>query len=253
MVLPLLSSIRGHSFLFHALFLFVIIAIRYLVLASLALWLIRSRPIQLERDEIHDLQLSVVSAIIFAMAFAAAIQLHLLGLTRIYDQPLAYGWWYIGASYLIVLILQDGYFYLTHRLFHLPRFYLIAHKGHHRSRRPSPWTSFAFDPIESLAHAFFLLGIICFLPLHLGTILAVLTTMTIWAVVNHLGLDELPVHFPHHWLGRWVIGPAHHSIHHDRQDKHFGLYFTFWDKVMGTEERGYSYKLKKAKQPCSWK
>ena len=85
------------------------------------------------------------------------------------------------------------------------------------------------------------------LPLDRGTVPAGLTTMTIWAVVNHLGLEGLPGQFPHHWLGRWMIGPAHHSIHHDHQDKHFGLYFTFWDKLMGTEEHGYNQKLMRSK------
>ena len=242
-VLPLLFEVGCNSFAKHTLCLFAIIMLRYLAVASLAVLLIRNHSIRLDQDAIHDLRLSLVSAIIFAVALATAIQLHSLGLTRIYDQPETYGWWYIGASYWIALVLQDSYFYATHRLFHLPQFYRWTHKGHHRARQPSPWTSFAFDPIESIAHATFFVVIICLLPLHLGTILAVLTTMTAWAVVNHLGLEQLPAHFPHHWLGHWIIGPAHHSVHHEHQDKHFGLYFTFWDRVIGTEERSYSLKL----------
>jgi Delta7-sterol 5-desaturase len=244
-VASILTSIRADMFVFHAFCLFAIISFRYLVTAGLAWWVIRGRSIEFDHDDVHDLRLSVVSAVIFALALATAVQLHSCGLTRIYDRVSTYGWWYIGASYLIVLVLQDGYFYATHRLFHLPRFYRLTHQGHHRSRRPSPWTSFAFDPIESLAHAGFLVAIACIVPLHLGTILAVLTTMTIWAVVNHLGLEHLPLRFPHHWLGRWMIGPAHHSIHHIHQDKHYGLYFTFWDRVMGTESRGYNDRLRK--------
>jgi sterol desaturase/sphingolipid hydroxylase (fatty acid hydroxylase superfamily) len=100
--------------------------------------------------------------------------------------------------------------------------------------------------MESLTHALFLVGVVWLIPLHLGTILAVLTTMTIWAVVNHLGLEQLPVRFPHHWLGRWIIGPAHHSVHHDHQNKHFGLYFTFWDRLLGTEDRAYTCRIKGA-------
>ena len=84
--------------------------IRYLAVASLAACLIRNHSIQLDQDAIHDLRLSFVSAIIFAVALATAIQLHSLGLTRIYDQPETYDWWYIGASYLIALFLQDSYF-----------------------------------------------------------------------------------------------------------------------------------------------
>jgi Delta7-sterol 5-desaturase len=55
-----------------------------------------------------------------------------------------------------------------------------------------------------------------------------------------LGIDRLPGAFPHHWLGRWFIGPAHHSIHHLRYNMHYGLYFTFWDRLLGTQDPAYA-------------
>jgi len=64
-------------------------------------------------------------------------------------------------------------------------------------------------------------------------------TMTIWSVVNHLGLERLPQSFPHHWFGRWFIGPAHHSSHHLNYTVNYGLYFTFWDKILGTQDPNY--------------
>ena len=240
-----------YQFLSYGLCLFAIVLARYLIVAGLSWWIFCSRSIQLDQDVLHDVRLSIVSAGIFALAMAVAIELHLHGKTRIYDQPGAYGWWYVSVSYLLVLLLQDGFFYVTHRLFHHPRFYRWTHKGHHKSRRPSPWTSFAFDPIESLAQAMFLVGVVWLIPLHLGTIFAVLATMSIWAVVNHLGLEQLPVHFPHHWLGRWVIGPAHHSVHHNHQTVHFGLYFTFWDRVLGTQDPAYTCSIKAAGKTLS--
>jgi lathosterol oxidase len=106
-------------------------------------------------------------------------------------------------------------------------------------RYPTPWTSFAFDPLEAIGQSLLLVGIVWFMPLHFITLIAVLTTMTIWAVLTHLGLDRLPALFPHHWLGQWVIGPAHHSIHHHKYTVHFGLYFTFWDRLLGTQDADY--------------
>jgi len=43
-------------------------------------------------------------------------------------------------------------------------------------------------------------------PLHLITLMAVLSTMTVWAIVNHLGLDTCPPLFPTTgWpLGDWT-------------------------------------------------
>jgi sterol desaturase/sphingolipid hydroxylase (fatty acid hydroxylase superfamily) len=38
-------------------------------------------------------------------------------------------------------------------------------------------------------------------------------------------------------LGRWLIGPAHHGRHHRRPGCNFGLYFTLWDRLCGTEDQ----------------
>lgn len=160
-------------------------------------------------------------------------------MTRLYSQASEYGWWYIGVSYGVVLILQDAYFYFTHRLFHHSALFAWFHQGHHRSRCSTPWTSFAFDPLEAIVQALFLITIVFVIPLHFITLIAVLTTMSIWAILNHLGLDRFPVFFPHHWLGRWFIGPAHHSIHHLKYTVHYGLYFTFWDRLLKTQDPSY--------------
>jgi len=191
----------------------------------------------------HDIQLSVLSAGIFAAAAALIMSGYGWGITRLYSHPQHYGFWYLGVSYGTVLVLQDAYFYFTHRLFHHPWLFRWLHQGHHQSRYPTPWTSFAFDPLEAIVQALFLIGIVFVIPLHFITVIAVLMTMTVWAVVNHLGIDRLPLAFPHDWLGRWFIGPAHHSTHHLKYTLHYGLYFTFWDKLLGTQDPNYGQKL----------
>jgi lathosterol oxidase len=143
----------------------------------------------------------------------------------------------------VVLLLQDTYFYFTHRLSHHPVLFSWLHRGHHRSCHPTPWTSFAFDLPEAIVQSLFLVGIVFVIPLHFITLIAVLSTMTIWAVLNHLGLDRLPASFPHHWLGKWFIGPAHHSVHHRKYMVHYGLYFTFWDRLLGTQDLNYEKTL----------
>ncbi len=245
----------GHSFGTDSLVLFLIILARYFLAAGGCWYLVRlCRPQAVPaasepqgrriRDGIrHDIRLSVLSAAVFAVAAAAVLWLQAHGLTRLYTGVDSRNWWYLGVSYLVVLILQDALFYATHRLFHHPALYATFHRGHHRSRQPTPWTSFAFDPPEALVQALFLAGIVMLIPLHLITLLAVLSTMTVWAIVNHLDPASLPRRFPHHLLGRWVIGPAHHSLHHSRPAVHFGLYFTFWDRVCGTQDAGYTREL----------
>jgi sterol desaturase/sphingolipid hydroxylase (fatty acid hydroxylase superfamily) len=201
----------------------------------------------------RDIKLSIFSAGIFALMMEFILSAYRGGITLIYSQYEPNGLWYLGISYGAVLILQDTYFYFTHRWFHHRSLFRWLHQGHHRSPDPTPWTSFAFDPLEAIIHSLFLLGIIFIIPLHFITLIAVLVTMTIWAVLNHLGIDRLPLSFPHHWLGRWFIGPAHHSIHHRNYSVHYGLYFTFWDKLLGTQDPSYekqlSHSLQSTKTP----
>jgi Delta7-sterol 5-desaturase len=188
---------------------------------------------------IADIKLSILSSIVFALSAATIACAYDSGITRLYADVHKYPLWYLGLSYIMAIVLQDLYFYFVHRLFHHRLLFGWWHQGHHRSNPPTPWTSFAFDPPEAIAHSLFLVGIVFLMPIHFITLFAVLSTMTVWAVVNHLGLDRLPVNFPHHWCGRWFTGPAHHAIHHDRYSLHYGLYFTFWDRQLGTQSPKY--------------
>ncbi len=244
-----------HSFGFYGIAFFGIILLRYFLVAG-GTYLIFYSPFSQSfvghdlpyqpptwRSIQQDIQLSVLSAGVFALASAMVLSGYSFGMTQLYSYSQQYGFWYLGISYIIVLLLQDTYFYFTHRLFHHPSLFRWLHQGHHQSRYPTPWTSFAFDPLEAVVQSLFLVGIVFVMPLHFITLIAVLTTMTIWAVVNHLGIDRLPTSFPHHWLGRWFIGPAHHSIHHLKYRVHYGLYFTFWDRLLGTQDPNYQKKL----------
>jgi sterol desaturase/sphingolipid hydroxylase (fatty acid hydroxylase superfamily) len=244
-----------HSFVFYGFAFFGIILARYFLLAGGSWWWLyarsintstesgqgqpRLRPAGLHNGIRDDIRLSVFSAAVFALATATLLALQSHGLTRLYARPDTYGWWYLGLSYATVLLLQDAIYYAIHRLVHHRSLYSWCHHGHHRTGHPTPWTSFAFDPPEAVLQALVLVAVVMLVPLHPVTLVAVLSTMTVWAIVNHLGLDHLPRRFPHHWLGRWVIGPAHHSLHHRHPAVHFGLYFTIWDRIGGTQDPGY--------------
>lgn len=245
----------NHSFGFYGIAFFGIILFRYFLAAGGTYLFFYSpfshafiHPEQPKRSPSwpsirHDIHLSVLSAGVFALAAAFIMSAYGGNLTRLYSNPHQYGLWYLGLSYGALLLLQDAYFYFTHRLFHHPLLFRWLHQGHHRSRYPTPWTSFAFDPLEAIVQSLFLIGIVFVIPLHFITLIAVLVTMTVWAVINHLGIDRLPLSFPHNWLGKWFIGPAHHSIHHLKYTVHYGLYFTFWDKLFGTQDFNYEKQL----------
>lgn len=229
--------------------------LRYLILAGGSHWLfyrilkksILKRGVSLIpplKDSIQrDIALSVLSAVVFAFGAVFILFSYRQGITLLYTQFKGYEFWYLGVSYLIVLILQDTYFYFTHRLFHHPLLFRWFHQSHHLSRQPTPWTSFAFDPIEALVQVLFLLIIIFIIPLHLMVLGLVLITMTVWAIFNHLGFKLSPSLTSYHWLGKWFIGPAHHLLHHRKYKLHYGLYFTFWDYLLHTNDPNYDLSL----------
>lgn len=187
----------------------------------------------------HDIALSLGSSWIFAFGGAVMIQADRLGLTRLIHEP-GFPWWLAPLEFVGVLLLQDTLFYGLHRLMHHRLCYRWLHQGHHHSRHPTGWTAFAFDAGEGLLQAGFLVGVVFLIPLQSATLLALLLTMSAWAVVNHLDpalQDGVPVSAPQdHQPGRWLIGPTHHGLHHLRPGHNFGLYFTFWDRFCGTAE-----------------
>ena len=187
----------------------------------------------------QDIKLSLLSTVIFALSAAFSIFKFDRGGTVLYADLDKYGFWYLGLSFVGVLLLQDTYFYFIHRLFHHPLLFKWFHIGHHRSRHPTPWTSFAFDPAEAVFQALFLVAIVFTIPLHFVTAIAIIMTMTVWSVLNHLGFPLFPTSRYFRWWGQWSIGPLHHSVHHRKYTKHYGLYFTFWDKLLGTHESNY--------------
>ncbi len=241
----------AHSFWFYLFVFFGVILGRYFLVAGGTYWLFYSRlrtffqkrglylKLPLKISIQRDAKLSIFSVVVFAFCAAFIMSGYDSGLTLLYTDPHKYGLYYLAVSFVALLLLQDTYFYFIHRLFHHPLLFKWLHQGHHRSGEPTPWTSFAFDPPEALFQALFFIAIVFIIPLHFITLLAALITMTIWAVVTHLGFELFPSSFPLHWLGKWFIGPKHHLIHHRKYIVHYGLYFTLWDKVLGTHDPNY--------------
>ena len=246
----------SHPFWFYCISLFILISMRYIAVAGSAHLFFYSSlgkafakrkfsTQSLNWDAIFkDVKLSIKSAVIFSIGSASVLSAYDSGNTLLYSDIHQYGLTYLIESYLSVLLLQDAYFYFSHRLFHHPLFFKWLHEGHHRSKETTPWTSFAFDPLEAVFQSLFLIAISFLIPIHFITLIAILITMTVWAVVNHLDLELFSPAFPHHWLGKWIIGPAHHSVHHQRFSKHYGLYLTIWDRLLSTNDKNYDETIK---------
>lgn len=237
------------TFLLTYIALVIIIMARYVVIAGAfhyAIWMRDEAKIKARRLTNftpsrkvirHEIKLSLISSFIYAAPGALLIELWERGGTAIYQGAVtdASEWAYALFSGALYLFLHDTYFYWTHRAMHLPRFYKATHAGHHKSKQPTPWASFSFDPLEALISAWFLPALALFIPIHVGVVLTLLSIMTLNAVLNHAGKEVYPQGWIDGLFGKIFITATHHNKHHTRFTGNYGLYFRFWDYAMGTD------------------
>ena len=192
----------------------------------------------------REVKWSMVTALLFALAGAFMLVLWQEGYTRVYTEWDAYPIWWVPVSLFIAMLAHETYYYWLHRWMHHPRIFRIVHKVHHDSNITSPWTAFSFHPLEGVLQAIFLPLLLMILPMHLYVIIIQLTIMTFSSVINHLDIEVYPKRFNKHFLGKWLIGATHHSLHHKQFKYNYGLYFTFWDKWKRTESPLYEQLFK---------
>jgi Delta7-sterol 5-desaturase len=69
---------------------------------------------------------------------------------------------------------------------------------------------------------------------------AFLTIMIIRNAWGHCGTEFHPRGFADHWFWGQFTTTTHHDLHHSGGfGCNFGLYFTFWDRICGTEHPRY--------------
>jgi lathosterol oxidase len=223
------------------LIIFTAMLLRYFGLAGLMYWVcLRTKKTPLSHSRFLDTQVkrdiywSILSTLIFAIMGTYVFDQWQKGNTQIYDDISDYGLIYWILSLPLVLVIQDTYFYWTHRLLHHKNFFHPFHSAHHQSRIPSAWTSFAFHPVEALIQALILPLILIFIPIHFSVLILFLLLMTFFGIFNHLGYEFLPRSLEYK-LG--VITATHHHIHHQKVSQNYGLFFNWWDQWFGTESR----------------
>jgi sterol desaturase/sphingolipid hydroxylase (fatty acid hydroxylase superfamily) len=244
----LLSHIKEITLLFGILTL--IIFLRYLVLAGAYHRLIYQKVASLNNRRIisklfdqaqirKEIIWSGISAFIFGLIGAVMLFLVKQGYSAVYIDINEYPWWYIPISLAVVLFIHETYYYWLHRWLHRPKIYKFIHQVHHQSVHTNAWTSFSFHPTESILQAIIIPIILWIIPLHYSVVFLFLIIMTISAIINHAGVEIFPAGWARHPIMKWFIGATHHDVHHRKFTKNYGLYFTFWDRWMGTENDNY--------------
>jgi Delta7-sterol 5-desaturase len=199
-------------------------------------------------DYIREIGYSVITILIFACVPLLLIRNDAMRpYTTFYDDISRHGQLYFWTAFPLMLIMHDTYFYWTHRLMHHPRLFKWFHLVHHKSTNPSPWAAYAFHPLEAIVEAGIAVLFLFTIPIHTYHLPFFFLFMIVYNVYGHLGWELYPKGFSRHWLGRWINTSVNHNQHHQYFKGNYGLYFLFWDRMMGTIRGDYDEKFDEIK------
>lgn len=203
---------------------------------------LKHRKIQLKFPKFRDYRRDFIYSMITVAIFATiALFVFDLGFeyTNMYTDISERGMtWYV-LSYAWMFFLHDAYFYWMHRLMHLPVFYRRVHLVHHKSTNPSPWTAYAFHPLEAILEAGIIPLIAFTLPVQREALGWFFLFQIMYNVYGHLGYELYPKNFHKTWIGRYVNTSVAHNVHHKYFRGNYGLYTLIWDRLMGTMNKNY--------------
>ena len=229
----------------------VIQLIRYFVFAGIGFLIfyvlfrkkLKANRIQRElansKDFKREILHSVQSSIVFGIVIILFIQTDLGAFTKVYTNLNDYPIWWIPVSVAVALVIHDTYFYWMHRLVHHPKLFRSVHLLHHKSTRPSPWTSYSFHFLEAIAESLIIPIVLSVIPMHPLAIIGFGTSSLFINVYGHLGFEIVPFWVRNTWIFQLLNTSVHHNLHHSKFNGNYGLYFRFWDRVMGTENPQY--------------
>lgn len=157
------------------------------------------------------------------------------------------GWASAGFTTLALFLAYEFGYYVDHWLSHRLAVRWELHKPHHAAEALTPLTLARVHPLESLVFANILA---LSMGLASGLCVALLgpgheaqlagrnaVFLLLWLAIGHLQHSNVWLTLPGP-LGRWLLSPAHHQIHHstDPADfgKNLGSFLTLFDWMFGT-------------------
>ena len=183
---------------------------------------------------------------LYVTLFNGYIQSYLIDSFAVYKLETNYTFANTLFAPIIYFILQDIYFYITHRLAHT-FLYKYFHKMHHTHKAPDIFTTFYENPIEHI--------LIWTMPYMLPHMIGI-NQISYWlfvfyttflSVIGHCGSN----YKANIWYAGYIWNAApishyytfghsyHHDIHHEKTNCNYGLWFTFMDEQFGTQYENY--------------
>ena len=213
----------------------------------LAHWL-RERKIRTKSPAARQMGREFLTSIrtVAVFALVAGLPIYFLrnaGVIDAYADPAERGWLYFAFTLAALIVFHDAWFYWTHRLIHDPRLFRRVHRTHHKSHNPSPWTAYSFDISEAVINAAYVPLILLIVPASGLAVFLFLGHMMLRNAIGHCGYEIFPAARNGRPLFDWMTSVTHHDLHHEQAGWNYGLYFSWWDRLMGTEHPLYHEKF----------
>jgi len=131
--------------------------------------------------------------------------------------------------YLLFHFCYDEFLtYWGHRLLHHPAIYKKIHIIHHTTKAVTPFTGFAFHPLDAFIQALPVFTSCYFVPININLVLAHGLATSLWAVSIHDNVNMVPF--------KGILYAGSHSIHHYPWgvNYNYGKFTSICDRLYGT-------------------
>lgn len=146
--------------------------------------------------------------------------------------------WPRFARILLAVLLSDLLFWITHVVRHKISYLWYFHAVHHSQRELNFFTEYRVHPIDDV-----FLFTIGFIPLFMVEHSFVTVVAIVWIRHWHTRFYHSNIRTNLGPLRYVLVTPQSHRVHHSMEvrhhDKNFGLTFSIWDQMFGTQYRGY--------------
>eukprot|EP00949_MAST-11_sp_MAST-11-sp1_P003098 g3098.t1 len=182
---------------------------------------------------LDEIAMSVRAIPVMAALTTPFILMEYNGLSKLYSENDG-NYAYAALSTVLFVLFTDVAIYFIHRALHHPILYKRIHKPHHRWLSPTPFSSHAFHPVDGWMQSLPYHAFIFIMPMNSYVHLGMFIFVNVWTVLIHDGVTTKPP--------KWLLGAAHHTIHHSDFSYNYGEFFTVCDRVFGTLRTPYGGK-----------
>lgn len=175
---------------------------------------------------------------------ASILPLYLLFLLYIYDRHLnfltvtAVADWPPIARIILALLVGDFVFWVTHIVRHKVQILWHFHAVHHSQKELNFLTEYRVHPVDD---AF--IYTIGFIPIFMFEHSFITIVAIVWIRHWHTRIYHSNIRSNFGILRYILVTPQSHRIHHsiepEHRDKNYGLTFSIWDYLFGTQYKGY--------------